>query len=41
MTFKDENILVHSINEKSQGFINLINELINDDYTDEKFIYNE
>ena len=41
MTFKDENILVHSINGKSQGFINLINELINDDYTDEKFIYNE
>ena len=39
MTFKDENILVRSINGKSQGFINLINELTNDDYTNENFKY--
>ena len=40
LSFRDENILVHSINGKSQGFINLINELNNEDYLDEKFTYN-
>lgn len=39
LSFKDENILVHSINGKSQGFINLINELNNEDYIDAKFVY--
>lgn len=41
LTFKDENILVHSINGKSQGIINLMNELTNDDYNDEIFSYTD
>ena len=32
-TFKDEDILVNSIDSKSRGFIYLINELCNDDYS--------
>ena len=40
LSFRDENILVHSINGKSQGFINLINELNNEDYLDADFQYN-
>ena len=39
LSFKDENILVYSINGRSQGFINLINELNNEDYIDAKFVY--
>ena len=39
MTYKDENILVYTINGKSQGFINLISELSNDDYKEETFKY--
>ena len=31
--FKDENILVNSIDSKSKGFLYLINELTNDDYS--------
>ena len=41
MTFKDENILVFSINGKSQGFNNLINELTNEDYDGENFKYDD
>ena len=41
MTYKDENILVYSIDGKSQGFINLINELSNEDYKNEIFKYQE
>ena len=41
MIFKDENILLHSINGQSQGFINLINELINDDFIGANFIYDD
>ena len=39
LSFKDENILVYSIDGKSQGFINLMNELDNEDYIDAKFVY--
>ena len=39
LKFKDENILVNSINGKSQGFINLMNELMNEDYNDAIFVY--
>ena len=41
MTFKDENILVHSMNGNSQGFINLMNELNNEDYQSASFEYND
>ena len=41
MIFKDENILLHSINGQSQGFINLINELINEDFIGANFIYDD
>ena len=39
LTFKDENILVNSIEGKSQGFIHLMTELMNEDYNDANFIY--
>ena len=39
MTYKDENILVYTINGKCQGFINLISELSNEDYSGIEFIY--
>ena len=39
LSFKDENILVYSIDGRSQGFINLMNELNNEDYIDAKFVY--
>ena len=41
LEYKDENILVNSIKGKSEGFLFLINELINDDYNGAKFIYDE
>ena len=37
LKFKDENVLVHSIDGKSQGFINLMNELDHEDYSDAIF----
>ena len=39
LKFKDENVLVHSIDGKSQGFIHLMNELDNEDYSDAIFEY--
>ena len=39
LSYKDENILVYSIDGKSQGFINLMNELNNEDYNEAKFKY--
>ena len=41
LTFIDENILVDSVNSKSQGFVNLINELTNEDYEGEEFKYDD
>ena len=39
LEYKDENILVNSIKGKSQGFLSLINELINDYYIEEDPFY--
>ena len=39
LEYKDENILVNSINGKSQGFLSLINELINDYYIEDDSFY--
>ena len=41
MKFKDENILVNSINGKCKGFIYLINELMSEDYNGQIFNYIE
>ena len=41
MKFKDQNILVYSINGRTPGFIYLTNELTNDDYDGEVFKYDD